>query len=126
MQKKKKHVLVVDDVATNLRYIGEVLRDDYSISLAKSGNQALKMLEKISADLILLDIKMPIMDGYEFLEKIRSIDKYKKIPVIFLSADNEEDLENKVLECGANGFIKKPFEPQFMLAKIETVLKKED
>ena len=66
----KKHILIVDDVTTNLRFIGELLKEEYSLSMARSGDQALKMLKKIDVDLILLDVKMPKMDGIDVMEQL--------------------------------------------------------
>lgn len=126
MARLKKHILVVDDVTTNLRYIGEILKEKYSLSMAKSGTQALKMMEKNVPKLILLDIKMPEMDGYELLEKIKADIRYSDIPVIFLTADSEDGIESKCLRMGASDFIKKPFEPEVMLTRIERILAQED
>lgn len=118
----KKHILIVDDVATNLRFIGELLKEEYSLSMARSGDQALKMLKKIDADLILLDVKMPKMDGIDVMEQLSKDDQFKKIPVIFLSADGQEETQDKVQALGAADFIKKPFEPGDLLARIKKAL----
>lgn len=123
--KNRKHVLVVDDVPTNLRYIGEVLKDEYTVSLAKSGNQALKLMEKITPDVILLDVKMPEMDGYETLSCIKAKEGYSDIPVIFLTADTESTSETKGLQMGAFDYIKKPFVPEFILSRIKCALNEE-
>ena len=66
-----KHILMVDDVATNLKCAGEVLKDKYELSKAKSGKQALEMIKERRPDLVLMDISMPDMDGYEVVERIR-------------------------------------------------------
>ncbi len=126
MAKNKKHILVVDDVTTNLRYIGEILKGKYVLSMAKSGSQALKMMEKNIPDLILLDIKMPVMDGYEFMETIKKNIRFVNIPVIFLTADTGEGNESKCLRMGASDFIKKPFEPEVMISRIERVITQEE
>lgn len=122
MAKNKKHVLVVDDVTTNLRYIGEILKEEYMLTMAKSGSQALKLMEKNVPDIILLDIKMPEMDGFELLEIIKNDDRYKQIPVVFLTADNEADNVEKSIGLGASDLIKKPFRPDEMLDRIAKVL----
>ena len=126
MNKNRKLVLVVDDVTTNLRYIGEALKEKYIVSMAKSAAQALKMMEKNKPDLILLDIKMPVMDGYEMLEVIKNDPKFSDIPVIFLTADNEDGSESKCLKMGASDFIRKPFIPEVMLTRIEHILDQEE
>ena len=120
----KKHILIVDDVATNLRFIGELLKEEYSLSMARSGDQALKMLKKIDADLILLDVKMPKMDGIDVMEQLSKDERLSKIPVVFLSADGQEETQDKVYSLGAADFIKKPFEPKDLLNRIENALEK--
>lgn len=124
--KNKKQILVVDDVTTNLKCLGEILRDKYALSMAKSGEQAISMAERIHPDLVLLDIKMPGMDGYETLEKLKSIPSCKDIPVIFLTADKENESEIKGFKLGASDFIRKPYEPEIMITRIERVIEQED
>lgn len=124
--KSKKHILVVDDVTTNLKCLGEILRGQYSISMAKSGEQAIQMAEKVRPDLVLLDIKMPGMNGFETMIKMHENPKCGDIPVIFLTADKDNDNEIKGLKLGARDFIRKPYEPEVMLSRIETVLAQEE
>ena len=88
-----KHILMVDDNATNLKSAAEVLRDTYKLSMAKSGKQALKFLEKNTPDLILLDIMMPEMDGYQTMEEIKLHPNVANIPIIFLTSDTEQASE---------------------------------
>ncbi|MBO7599880.1 MAG: response regulator, partial [Lachnospiraceae bacterium] len=108
-----------------LRYIGEVLKENYILSMAKSGEQVFKILEKARPDLILLDIKMPQMDGFTVFSKLSSDEKFNSIPVIFLSGDNQEENEVKGIELGAKDFIRKPFDPDDMVLRIERALKNE-
>lgn len=124
--KNKKHILIVDDVTTNLRYIGELLRKDYVITMAKSGEQAFKIMEKQIPDLILLDVRMPGMDGYEIITIIKNDKRYQDIPVIFLTADKEEGNESKGLKLGASDFIRKPFDPDAVVSRIERILAQEE
>lgn len=124
--KVKKHILIVDDVTTNLKCVGEILRHDYSLSMAKSGEQALQMMKKIKPDLVLLDVKMPGMDGYETFTEIKNDSDFKDIPIIFLTADNENGSEIKGLKLGASDFIHKPYEPEIMKGRIERVLLQEE
>lgn len=124
--KQLKHILMVDDVTTNLKCAAQVLKEYYKLSMAKSGAQALELLEKVKPNLILLDIKMPDMDGYETLECIRGNPETAMIPVIFLTADSERESEIKGLRMGAMDFIRKPFEPEVMLSRIEKILQIED
>ncbi|MBR6307758.1 MAG: diguanylate cyclase [Lachnospiraceae bacterium] len=120
--KVKKQILIVDDVTTNLKCLGEILRNKYSLSMAKSGEQALSMLTKVKPDLVLLDVKMPGMDGYETFEKIKEIRGFEDIPIIFLTADTENESELKGLRLGACDFIRKPYEPEVMVGRIERAL----
>lgn len=124
--KNKKQILVVDDVTTNLKCLGEILREKYALSMAKSGEQALQMAERIRPDLVLLDIKMPGMDGYETLERLKESPVCKDIPVIFLTADKENESEIRGFKLGASDFIRKPYEPDIMLSRIERVIEQED
>lgn len=121
-----KHILMVDDVATNLKCAEEVLKGKYELSMAKSGKQALKMLEQVRPDLILLDINMPGMDGYETMEKIKENPYFADIPVVFLTAESENESEVKGFKMGARDFIRKPFEPSIMVTRIERVLELEE
>lgn len=124
--KVKKHILIVDDVTTNLKCLGEILRSEYSLSMAKSGEQALQMIQKIKPDLVLLDVKMPGMDGYETFECIKRIPECADIPIIFLTADTQNDSELKGIKLGACDFIRKPYEPDVMIGRIERVLLQEE
>lgn len=117
-----KKILLVDDVATNLICASEVLRSDYDVSTAKSGRQALLMLEEMTPDLIILDINMPVMDGYEVFQKIKDNPSWVSIPVVFLTAEADVTKEIKGLEMGAMDFIKKPFEPEVMKTRIDKIL----
>lgn len=95
-----KHILVVDDTPTNLSFVENVLKDKYKLALAKSGERALKYLEKTQVDLVLLDIMMQEMDGFETFERIRQLPKNKNTPVVFLTADVNVENEIKGLKMG--------------------------
>lgn len=120
---QKKHILLVDDATTNLKLAEEVLKDTYTLSMAKSGKQALQLLRRTIPDLILLDIMMPEMDGYETLREIRQVPDCKDVPVVFLTADCDNKSEIKGLEMGAMDYIRKPFEPDLMLSRISRILR---
>lgn len=122
MMKNRKHILVIDDVTTNLRCLGEVLKDFYSVSMVKSGAQALKLMKKTKPDLVLLDVKMPEMDGYETFSHMKEDEELSSVPVIFLTADKADESEIKGRKMGAADYIKKPFEPVEMLKRIEYIL----
>ena len=121
-----KHILIVDDNTTNLRMAANVLQPFYQVSMAKSGRQALNFLKKSIPDLILLDILMPEMDGYETMEEIKLNPRTSNIPIIFLTADRKKESEIKGLSLGALDFITKPFDEKSMLGRIEQVLMMDD
>ncbi len=105
----KRKILIVDDVPTNITVLTEILMSDYKMLCATNGKDALKLAASSVPDLILLDIMMPDMDGYEVCRQLKSDDRTKNIPVIFLTAKNEEEDEVKGLELGAVDYISKPF-----------------
>lgn len=121
-----KHILIVDDNKENLTAARLVLSDTYKVTAVIMGIQALKFLENNHVDLILLDINMPEMDGFEVMDKIRENTKSNDIPIIFLTADNEASTESKCLEKGAIDFIAKPFVPSVMRSRISRILELED
>lgn len=115
---EKKVVMVVDDTPSNLQYAREVLEDKYKVIPVKSGEAALVAIPKVSPDLVLLDIEMPDMDGFETLEKIKEINEV--LPVIFLTSHSDKDSEIRGFSEGAVDFIMKPFVPEVMLARVNT------
>jgi putative two-component system response regulator len=120
---QKKQILVVDDNISNLKYISAQLSDVYQVIMAKSGDQALKIAERQVPDLVLLDIDMPEMDGFETLKKMQENPDIPKLPVIFLSANNDPRTEVKALSVGAMDFIAKPFEKSILTHRLELHLK---
>ena len=116
----KKVIMVIDDTPSNLQYAMEVLSDIYKVVPVKSGEAAIAALEKIIPDLILLDIEMPGMSGFETIQKIRSDARFDAIPVIFLTAHADKENEVKGFKLGAVDFIMKPFIPDIMRARVAT------
>ena len=114
----QKHVLIVDDNTTNLKLAENTLKPHYRVTLLISGEQALKFLMKNRPDLILLDILMPGMDGFETIRHIKANPYTKDIPVIFLTAKSESISEVNALNLGAADFIAKPFVPEIMLRRV--------
>ncbi len=114
-------ILCVDDDINMLNTVESILINaGYSASLAKSGKQAVDLLKKgIDFRLILLDVDMPEMDGYETFQKIRELNECKRIPIIFLTAMDETDFEIKGFEYGAADYITKPFVKSVFLARIK-------
>ncbi len=121
-----KKILIVDDNKLNLTVAKNVLRSIYEITPASSGAEALGCIENQSFDLILLDINMPEMDGFEVFEKLKAAPDTKDIPVIFLTADSDAETETKCFMSGALDFIAKPFVPEVMRSRISRILELED
>nr|WP_240701039.1 response regulator [Pseudoalteromonas phenolica] len=115
-------VLVVDDVSENLSFIGEVIGDEYRVLAAKSGSVALAILERNEVDIILLDVVMPEMDGYEVITELKINPKSKDIPVIFLTAKSSVEDEKKGFSLGASDYISKPISPPILMARLKTHL----
>jgi len=114
-------ILIVDDNSNNLKVLAGVLKiAGYDFRMAKSGQQALNVLEKTTPDLILLDIQMPEMDGFETCLKIKENVELAKIPVIFLTANNDAESVNKAFKSGGVDFVTKPFNTDELLARIQT------
>ncbi|WP_315067655.1 response regulator [uncultured Clostridium sp.] len=113
------HIVIVDDNVTNLKFAEQTLKPYYKVTLLTSAAQTMKFLSKRTPDLILLDINMPEINGYEIFSKIKSIDRLKQIPIIFLTALNDVESELKCLKLGALDFISKPFAPELMLSRIK-------
>ncbi len=114
-----KMILVVDDDKLNLSIAEDILNKNYGVKSVLSGPECLAALEEDLPDLILLDLVMPKMDGYEVMDRIRSNPGWKHIPVIFLTASTDSATELKCLEMGAIDFIGKPFEPRIMLRRVD-------
>ncbi len=121
-----KHILIIDDNKSNLVAARTALSDIYKTTAVTSGAQALKFLENNKPDLVLLDINMPEMDGFQVMEAMRSIPNGIDLPIIFLTADNDSFTESKCLEMGALDFISKPFVPIVMRSRISRTLELEE
>ncbi|MEW6677430.1 MAG: diguanylate cyclase [Pseudomonadota bacterium] len=115
-------LLVVDDEKQNRTLLTELLRPDYQVILAKNGVQALSRAQEHLPDLILLDVMMPEMDGYEVIHALKENDLTRDIPVIFITALDSAEDEEKGLELGAVDYISKPFRPSIVRARIRNHL----
>lgn len=118
----KAVVLIVDDEQTNIDIVSKILDSKYDLRVAHNGKRALSAIEKIEIDLILLDIQMPEMDGFEVAKTIRKEKKYDHIPIIFLTSQNNEDSVVGGFDVGGNDYITKPFNPKELLARVATHL----
>lgn len=118
----RKKIILVDDDITNLTVGKNALSDVYDTLTIPSGEKLLHLLETIHPDLILLDINMPGMSGYEVIQRLKQQEKLAGIPVIFLTAKNDVDSELQGLTLGAVDYISKPFSPPLLKKRIETHL----
>ncbi|GHV52602.1 hypothetical protein FACS1894216_09040 [Synergistales bacterium] len=123
MSSGKKMILAVDDMQTNLQVIKIVLGDEFEVRLAKSGNVALTALDRITPDLILLDIEMPEISGFDVMDSINENSRLKTIPVIFVTSHTEPELLTEAMQKGAKDYVTKPFEPDFLRGKVRHALK---
>jgi DNA-binding NarL/FixJ family response regulator len=119
----KYTVLVIDDDTALLKMANELLSEQYAVSLAKSGREALALLGKgFVPDIILLDIVMPFMNGYETFERLRNIPEARDVPVVFLTGLSEAEAELRGLQSGAVDYITKPFVKEILLTRLATHL----
>jgi len=120
----KLKILSVDDEPTNQLVINEILENDYEVQTVYTGEECLEKVVKFSPDLILLDINMPGIDGYETCERLKLDDATQLIPVIMLSALSTAEEKLKGYEVGAEDYIPKPFDHDNLLIKIKKCLSK--
>ena len=120
--KIKSTILIVDDTETNIDILLELLGEKYDVLVAVDGKTALDLASKEKIDLILLDIMMPEMDGYEVCERLKSNAKTQNIPVLFITAKTDEDSIERAYDIGGSDYIAKPFKPRELLARIKTQL----
>jgi len=118
----KQKILIVDDTTENLDVLQGLLKDEYKLFAVPEGPIALKIARKQKPDLILLDIMMPGMDGYEVCKQLKADESTKDIPVIFITAKVETDNELKGFEVGGVDYITKPFSPPAVLARVKAHL----
>jgi len=120
MSEKREKIIVVDDIATNLSVAKSALSEKYDVFTAPSGKKLLQLLDRLeSPDLILLDIEMPDMDGYEVIKILKSSEKTMHIPVIFLTGKIDPENEVEGLNLGAVDYIMKPFSCELLLKRVD-------
>jgi putative two-component system response regulator len=122
-EQKKQTILIVDDAPDNLALMGSLLKEFYKTKVALNGDKALYIaMSPEPPDLILLDVMMPGIDGYEVCRRLKENKATKDIPVIFLTAKTEVEDEQKGLELGAADYIAKPISPPIVLARVRNHL----
>ena len=117
-----KRILVVDDSTTILKYVEDILKDKYIPVPVKSGELALAYLAENKVDMVMLDIFMPKMDGFETFKRMKEMGDKCDVPVVFFTSGIEAENEIRALSMGAKDFIRKPFVPQVMLNRIHNIL----
>lgn len=120
MSSKNSTVLVVDDSAADLQITMSAIRSDFKVLAAKNGEQALMMMDKIKADVILLDVNMPDMDGYETCQ--RMISKNEEVDIIFVSSNDSTEEIMKGFELGGSDYVVKPISPEILLNKVRRLI----
>ena len=119
----ESRILIVDDVKTNIDILVQALRDEYKLSVALDGAAALRSVEKNAPDLVLLDIVMPGLDGYEVCRQLRAQESTRELPVMFLSALEDVKDKTRGFEVGGNDYLTKPFEVLEVKARVRSLLK---
>ncbi|MDZ7717558.1 MAG: hybrid sensor histidine kinase/response regulator transcription factor [Balneolaceae bacterium] len=122
---KKEHLLLVEDNDDFRNYLQSVLSEEYQVTVAREGTEALELLQEEKVDLVISDVMMPKMNGLEFVNNLRKQEEYKKLPVIFLSAKNLDTDKEAGLSSGADVYLTKPIKSKLLLSQIEAVLRRE-
>jgi len=118
-------IVIIDDEVTTIKIIENMLiRDGYKVYIASDGKSGLEIVKKVKPNLIILDLVMPQMDGYEVMKILKDDESLKKIPVIMLSIKSEEGDINKGLDLEADDYVTKPFHTRLLLKRIEMVIRK--
>ena len=117
-----KKILVVEDVEVNRDLVVQLLEDDYEVIEAVNGEEAVTLAEKERPDLILMDLSLPVMDGWEATRKIKSNDDLKSVPIIALTAHAMKGDEEKAKQAGCNDYLPKPIDENELFAKIAKYL----
>ncbi len=115
-----KHILIVEDIELNIDLLTQILEDEYSLFIAKDGAEGVKLADENNPDLVLMDISLPIMDGYQAAGIIRK--KYPSLPIIGLSAHAMQGDREKALEAGCTDYLTKPIDDALLLNKLKEYL----
>lgn len=120
LEPKQSTVLIVDDAPSNIRVMAAVLQEQHRVKTAMSGQQCIEMAIKYKPDLILLDIEMPGLSGYQVCEELKSMDETRDIPIIFVTGRVNIEDEEMGLRIGAVDYITKPIRPVILSARVDT------
>jgi two-component system, OmpR family, alkaline phosphatase synthesis response regulator PhoP len=123
---EKKKVLIVDDEYTIRELVGLTLEPDYKVIKAENGTEAMEILTETTPDLVILDIMMPRMDGYEVCRRIKGDELTKKTPIIMLTAKHMLDDVKEAIRADCDEYITKPFEPEFLKKRVDVYLGKDE
>lgn len=115
-----KTILIVEDTELNVDLLIQILEDDYNLLVAKDGAQGVELTEQHQPDLVLMDISLPVMDGYEATRNIRKT--FKTLPIIGLSAHAMQGDGNKAIDAGCNDYLTKPIDEDLLLKKLREYL----
>ncbi|MCG2590999.1 hybrid sensor histidine kinase/response regulator [Rhodohalobacter sulfatireducens] len=121
-----KHLFLVEDNDDFRDYLQSVLSEKYKVTVAKEGEEALKLLQDLNVDLVISDVMMPKMNGLEFVNTLRKQEDYQKLPVIFLSAKDLDTDKEAGLSSGADVYLTKPIKSKLLLSQIDAVLRREN
>lgn len=118
-----KRILIVDDAEINRELLYNMLSDDYAVSMAADGEEALAVLQENLTDMaaVLLDLHMPRMDGFAVIQELKQNGWLQKIPVLVISSEHAAQIENRCLEMGVSDFIHKPFEASIVRNRVHNV-----
>lgn len=127
MPNRKFKILIVDDTPKNIQVVGSILqKKDYQVAFATNGHRALQAINDNDYDLILLDVMMPRLNGYDTCKQLKTMPRGKHVPVIFLTAKNDEKSMIEGFDSGGIDYVTKPFNQRELLARVETHLKLKD
>ena len=122
-----KKILVIDDEEDYINLVKTIMEPlGYVISFASNGKEGMASIKNEIPDLVILDVNMPELDGYQLTEQIRRTAEIKHIPIILLTVRRKEDDKVKGLDLGADDYITKPFHPKELIARVETVLRRSE
>lgn len=115
-----KTILIVEDVDLNIDLLRQILEDDYRLLVARDGAEGVALSDRHQPDLVLMDISLPVMDGYEATRRIRA--KFPALPVIGLSANAMQSDAERALAAGCNDYLTKPVDDRLLLEKLDKFL----